>query len=205
MKRIPSRGIVAGAVCVALGILASSSFAKDEHAEGGAPPEMDDAAMAAWTAAATPGPQHAQLASYAGHWKTEVKSFWMDPNAPVVSVGTSDYTMELGGRVLVGVHKAEMMGMPFEGRSIDGFDNAKGNCWSIWLDNMGTSYMVSTGNISADGKTVTHTGSSWDPMAGKEVNYKMITRIVDANKHIFEMYAVDGKTETKQMEITYTR
>ncbi|MFN0151373.1 MAG: DUF1579 family protein [bacterium] len=223
MKLAHSRKIAVAALCLALGAFNTVSFAKDEHSHGkghgdhahgdhahgehagGAGHEMDPAAMEAWAAAATPGPQHAGLASRVGRWNAEVKSYWMDPNQPVVSAGTVEYSMELGGRVLNGAHKSEMMGMPFEGRSIDGYDNTKGSYWSIWLDNMGTGYMMCTGNFSADGKTGTFKGTSWDAMAGKEVTYKLITKIIDANKHVFEMYAIDGKNEIKQMEITYTR
>jgi len=210
MKLTSSRKIAVVALCFAFGAFATASLAKDEHAHGehaagGAEPGMSAADMEAMMAVASPGPPHAALASCVGNWKSEVKSYWMDPSQPVVSTGSVHFEMELGGRVLNGSFKGEMGGMPFEGHSLDGYDNAKGKYWSIWLDNMGTGYMLSTGTASADGKTITYTGTSWDPMQGKDVNYKMITKIVDANTRTFEMYAVEGHVETKQMEITYTR
>ena len=55
--------------------------------------------------------------------------------------------------------------MPMEGFSIDGYDNVKGEYFSLWLDNMGTGYMLSIGERSEDGKSVTYTGSMPDPMS----------------------------------------
>src|SRR3546814_6076856 len=55
--------------------------------------------MAAWQKAATPGPQHAQLAEhFAGTWDTK-QTMWMDPSAPpMVETGKSVDTAVLGGR-----------------------------------------------------------------------------------------------------------
>jgi hypothetical protein len=155
--------------------------------------------------AAAVGPQHEKMKAWVGTWKTEVSSFWMDPANPMKSTGTATFELDLDGRVLKGVHKGDMMGMPFEGRSIDGYDNVKGKHWNLWMDNMSTWPMMSWGGATADGKSISLTGSSWDPMMGKEQTFKMVSTNIDANKNRFEMYLVDGGKETKMMEIIYSR
>ncbi len=215
MKITNSRSIAVAAVCLTFGAFATVSSAKDEHPKtehpagehpsGAAEHPGNAGEMEKMMTLMAPGPQHAALAAMTGHWKTEVTSYWMDPKNPAVSVGTTDCAMDLGGRVLRSTHTSEMMGMPFEGRNIDGYDNAKGTYWSFWLDSMGTGYMLSTGSASADGKTITYTGTTFDPMMGKEMTYKLVTTIIDANKHTFDMYTMDGGAGTKVMAITYTR
>jgi hypothetical protein len=43
-------------------------------------------------------------------------------------------------------------------------------------------------------------------MTGKPAKIRTVTRIVDPNQHVYEMYAPDPKgNEFKMMEIVYTR
>jgi hypothetical protein len=98
-----------------------------------------------------------------------------------------------------------MMGSPFNGIGVTGYDNHTKKYVSTWMDSMGTALLVFEGTGSADGRTITQESRYDDPIKGP-VMWRSVTKIVDDNTHVFEMYATykEGKEE-KMMEITYTR
>lgn len=174
--------------------------------ETATPTAQEQAMMQEWMKLSAPGESHKILATMAGDWDMEVKS-WMAPTAtPKVTKGKSDAKMIMGGRFLTEEVKGEMMGMPFEGQSLCAYDNMKKKFISTWIDNMGTTIMFMEGTFDPATKTMTMTSTTYDPMAKKDVPVRTVTRILDDNKHVFEWYSPgpDGK-EFKGMEITYTR
>lgn len=193
-------GILAAAmlVCVA------SAYAADEKK----PPQMspeDKAMMDAYMKAGAPGPQHKQLASTTGTYDAKVKN-WGAPGAPPTEEsGTATRTMTLDGRVLAEEYHGTMMGTPFVGHGMQGFDNVSGKYWATWNDSMSTGLMVSEGTCDAN-NTCTFTGSWNDPVKKGPVKSRMVSRWTSPTTQVFEMYgpAPDGK-EMKMMEITYTK
>ena len=115
-------------------------------------PEMtpaQKAEMEAYMKAGTPGAPHQALASTAGSYDLKIKS-WHEPGGPAMEdTGTATRTMALGGRVLVEEVSSSMMGMPFTGHAMTGFDNVSGKYWSTWNDSMSTGIMVSEGTCDA--------------------------------------------------------
>ena len=173
-------------------------FAQDEGAE------MDPAMMKAWQEAMTPGPMHEMLATRVGTWKAEV-TMWMDPSQPPeTSEATTVTEAMLGGRYFKSTHTGSMMGMPFEGYEISGYDNVKKEFFNVWMDNMGTGIMVSTGTYDEATKTLTFTGQMTEPM-GTEMNVREVITAPDKDHSLFEMYVDMGGNEMKTMEIKYTR
>lgn len=161
--------------------------------------------MQKWMEYMTPGPMQEELSKMAGDW-TAHSTMWMQPGAePVKSEGSVSAEMIMGGRYLVMKHKGSMMGMPFEGMSIDGFDNASKTFNSIWIDNMGTGIMNSTGNASDDGKTISYVGSMVDPVTGEKMTVRQIIHMNDDGSVNFEMYMPHEGTEYKSMEIHFVR
>jgi hypothetical protein len=153
---------------------------------------------------ANPGPMHTLLDPLVGTWKTVNKS-WMGPGEPVVSEGTCERTWLLGGRFLQSKYSGMMEGMPFEGMEILGYDTKKKEYTSVWIDNMGTMMSVGSGQADQAGKVFTMTSTFDDPVSGKPVPFKMVTKVVDNNSHVFTMIGTrDGKDHT-EMEIAYTR
>ncbi len=153
----------------------------------------------------TPGAPHKLLAGMAGSWATKTKG-WMDPSKPPMeSAGTCEQKMILGGRFLQQEYNGEMMGSPFAGIGVTGYDNHTKKYVSTWMDSMGTGIYLFEGTASADGKTITQESHYDDPFRGP-MTWRSVTKIVDKNTHVFEMYGIDknGKEE-KMMEITYTR
>ncbi len=164
-----------------------------------------EAGQKAWMEYMTPGSMHEMMAESVGEWKTK-STFWMTPSAePMVMEGTATYEMILGGRYLKTDHTGTMMGMPFEGINLQGFDNATEKFTSVWFDNLGTGISVSTGIYDADKNSLFFTGSMIDPISGKDIEYKQIVKFIDDNHQVFEMYTEYEGKEYKSMEVEATR
>ena len=163
------------------------------------------AMMEVYQRLATPGEPHKSLARMAGSWSVKCKS-WMEPNKPPMeSTGTCEQKMILDGRYLQQEFTGEMMGSPFTGLGIIGYDNHTKKCVSTWIDSMSTGIYFFEGTASEDGKTITQESNYDDPVMGP-MKYRSVTRIVDENTLEFEMYGTDKRgKEEKMMEMTYTR
>ena len=171
-------------------------------------PMPDSAAMAkAWENYMTPGSMHKLLAEVVGKWDGEITT-WMGPNMPASEPAklTAEMNMLLGGRYLESVYKGNMMGMPFEGMSIVGYDNARKVFVSSWIDNMGSGIMNMEGTWDAAVQTINLKGTGTDPMSGNSMPVRETFKIVDDNTQVMEMFVPgpDGK-EFKTMEIKFTR
>jgi len=163
---------------------------------------QDQEAMKKWMDYMTPGEEHKAMAKMNGDWKYTSK-FWMAPEQePMTANGTAKCEMLLGGRYMQMKVNGNMMGMPFEGISINGYDNAAKQYQSSWIDNMGTSVMYLTG--TASGGVITMTGSMIDPMTSKNMIVRQTLRW-DGDKMIMEMYDTKDGVENKTMEITYSK
>ncbi len=163
------------------------------------------AEMEAYMQAGTPGEPHKALAATAGTYDMVVKS-WHEPGAPAVEdAGTAVRKMVLDGRVMVEEIQSTMMGMPFTGHSMIGYDNVTGKYWSTWTDSMSTGIMVSEGTCDAQ-HACTFTGSWNDPITKGPKTVRMTSRWTSPTTEVFEMHGPgrDGK-EMKMMEITYTK
>jgi hypothetical protein len=190
-------------VCVVLGA-ATTAFAADAPP---APTAEQKAMMEKMAKAATPGPQHQMLAKMAGDWNATLK-YQMDPAQPWQEEKSSSTISNLmDGRYSQEVTSGSMMGQPFSGMGITGYDNVTGRFVSTWIDNMGTGIMTSTGTADASGKVINWVGSMSDPMTGKISKSRMVTTITDDDHHTFEMYSVPpgAKKEMKTMVIEYSR
>ena len=188
--------------CLVLLIVASPVLAKEKKQAK----QMDQQAMMEmYQKLATPSEPHKQFESLAGTWTTQTKE-WMEPGKPPTeAAGSADMKMLLGGRFLQQDFTGEMMGQPYTGMGITGYDNLRKKYVSIWLDTMSTGSFVMEGTGSADGKTITLKGQHAEP-GGGHMTHRAIWKIVDNNTQTFDMYgAHQGGKEMKEVEITYTR
>jgi hypothetical protein len=154
---------------------------------------------------ATPGEPHRQLARLAGTWTTVTKE-WTAPGKPSSeSTGTAEMKMLLGDRFLQQEYSGQMMGQPFSGMSIDGYDNLRKKYVTTWMSTSGTGIMLMEGTGSDDGKTITLKGEHEDPEGGK-MQHRAVWKILDDDHQTFEMYAPhQGTKDMKILEITYER
>lgn len=121
-------------------------------------PMDEKAMMELWQKAATPGEPHKLFATLAGSWTTQTKE-WMEPGKPPSeSTGSADMKMLLDGRFLYQEYNSQMMGQPFSGVGIDGYDNITKKYVTAWIDTMGTGIFFMEGTASPDGKTSTTDG-----------------------------------------------
>ena len=180
----------------------SPALAKEKKHEKPMDPQ---AMMELWKKLAQPGEPHKLFASLAGSWTTQTKE-WMEPGKPPMeSAGTAETKMLLDGRFLYQEYNAQMMGQPFSGIGIDGYDNVTKKYVTAWIDTMGTGIFFMEGTASADGKTITLKGSHPEPGGGR-MTHRAVWKIVDNNTQTFDMYGTHhGGKEMKVLEITYSR
>jgi hypothetical protein len=197
---------LAGALLV---VTAATAMAQHDHGQpqgGQQPPPMDPAMMEAMTNAGKPGDAQKKLDVLIGTWDTKI-DMWMAPGGePTKSSGTSENKWIMGGRYMEQRYHGQFFGEPFEGVGYTGYDNVKKQYWGTWMDSMSTAMMMSTGSLSADGKTWTFKATMADPMTGKDSTSDEKITVVDADHHVMEMWGAgpDGKN-FKMMEITYSR
>ena len=93
---------------------------------------------------------------------------WMEPGKPPTeAAGSVEMKMLLDGRFLQQDFTGEMMGQPYTGIGITGYDNLNKKYVSIWLDTMGTAPFMMEGTGSADSKTISLKGQHAEPGGGK--------------------------------------
>jgi hypothetical protein len=98
-----------------------------------------------------------------------------------------------------------MMGAQFTGIGVTGYDNNTQKYVGTWMDSMSTGIFFFEGTADAQSRTITQYARYADPIKGP-VRWRSVTKIVDDNTHLFEMYITDkSDKEEKMMEITYTR
>ena len=196
------------------------SQAKDEK-KGAAPgqqptPEQMAEMMKKWQANATPGENHKHLEHFVGSWDLTTKMWMAGPDSPpTVSKGTAETKWILGKRYIQESLKAEMkmpgpdgkeMAMPFEGLGITGYDNFKKVYVGTWADDMGTQLLTMRGNYDPAKKTLAMYGEMDEPaMDVYGRMFKGVTRVIDKDNHVFEMYDLHVGENFKVMEIAYKR
>jgi Protein of unknown function (DUF1579) len=152
-----------------------------------------------------PNENHAFLKSFAGDWNV-TSTAWMQPGAPPsVSTSTSIGEIVLGGRYVMMKYAGTMFGQPFEGIQIIGYDNQQKKFASFWIDNMSTSFYLTSGTRDSTANTIDDTGLWPDPMGGSS-KIHAVTRLVSPDEFTYELYMVglDGK-EFKSLENRATR
>lgn len=198
-------GIAAVAFFCLIGSLAMSDDKKqpaDAAAMG-----MDPAMMEAWAKYMTPGEHHQRLESMAGKFKY-VNKWRMDPKQEWVSTeGDYEGEMIFGGKFLACSIRGDMMGQPFEGMGVLGYDNALKKHISGWIDNMGTGMMRSEGDCDSTGRIITFEGEMVDPMTNQPTKYKYVYNIESDDRFTMRWWSPDPATGElfESMVIEYTR
>lgn len=185
-------------------LFTSAVWAQDDDAPMQEVSEEQQAMMEAWTNAMTPGDEHAWLGEMAGTWNVE-STMWMEPGAdPMVTEGTVEREMILGGRVLRETFSSTMMGQPFEGVAHMGYDNVTGTYWVTWIDNMSTALYTGEGECNEERTLCTFELSGPDPMTGEVMSFGAETEYgenEETHTHVEER----GGEEVTTMEMVYTR
>jgi hypothetical protein len=99
-----------------------------------------------------------------------------------------------------------MMGMPFHGGGLVGYDNVKKKYTMLWVDEMSTQMMIADGTLDESAKTITYGCQVDCPYDNSKKTFKTVITLTDEDHHNFDMYEIgaSGK-KTKVMGIKYTR
>ena len=153
-----------------------------------------------------PGEFHDLLKQFIGTWTADVK-IWMNPNAPpVVTKGQASFKLIFDGRFLYGDFLGEFMGAPFKGINIMGYDNAKKEFVSMWIDNSSTGMVSAQGTYDPAEKKFHFKSSALDPFSGQVLEMREESYFASQDEYISVTYTrtKDGQ-EFKSMEMKYTR
>ena len=164
--------------------------------------------MKQWQVIAAPGKPHEALKPLEGKWSSVTKMWMAGPDSPATeSQGVAEYKWILGGRYLQETFEGRLMGMPYNGIGLLGYDNYKKKYTSCWVDSASTSMLTSEGLLDRTGKVLTFFGTMDEWLTGEhDKAVKYVFRIINDDKHVFEVHdlgIVDGdKENTKVIEIT---
>jgi hypothetical protein len=186
---------------LALALLITCSM----HAADSAP---DPAAVqAAMDLMSKTGPEHAILAKAVGEWDVQ-STMWMAPGAPpTVSKASATFTSVLDGRWIRQDFQGEMMGRPYVGQGMNGYDTLEKQYVTTWYDNISTPFTAMTGSSPDGGKTITYTSEMKHcPMTGGPIAMRHVLAWESADRMVYTMFSTPrGGSEQKGMELVYTR
>ena len=191
--------ILALAVSLAL---SPTVFAKEMKMD---PKKME--MMKLWQEASTPGKEHAVLKSLVGKWKVTTKSWESEKSKPEVTTGISTFKSILGGRFVQQDFKGSMMGMPYTGTVMIGYNNVSKKFESSWHDSMSTAIMNFQGTMDESTKVISEKGEFECPARKGPQKMRSEMKIIDKNNMTFVLYMpdMDSGDEYKTMEQVYKR
>jgi hypothetical protein len=184
------------------GSLVVPADAAEDGQEAGEPP--DPAAIAKLLAEfQSLAPEHENFKDMVGQWKIDAEYYWHNPEVPKRTQASASFKLLLGGRFVQHNFRDSVDGVPFEGIGIYGYDKMKNKFVGIWIDNMGTGMMHTTGEMDEAGNVVEH-GESAMPQATMKL--KMVSTPVKDDKFTYTMYRIlpDG-SEQRVMVLSYRR
>jgi hypothetical protein len=154
-----------------------------------------------------PGENHKPLDFFVGKWDTVTKMYMGGPGSQAMeSTGTTEVKWVLGKRYIQETHKGELMGMPYEGLGMIGYDNAKNLYVGSWYSNMSTEVLTYKGARDPSGKKFTYYGEMDEPMIkvfGRTVKY--VTTILSDDQYRLDVIDLHAGDDYKVIEIVYTR
>ena len=193
MKRLTYLGVAAAA-----SLSAAVALVAQDVQEASAPSPEALARMA-------PGPMHAKLEPLIGNWKLDGK--WrMTPDAPWTEFeATVEREWILGGRFVQETVASEFLGEPFEAIGVFGYDNTREEFTSLWLENMSTAIMTSTGTLK--GNTLTFEGVNANAMTGeKDCWSKSVVDLGNRDRQTYKGFGKDANgVEFQNLEMIAVR
>lgn len=156
--------------------------------------------------ATKPIKEHEWLQKLVGEWRTE--SEMMMPDGKTETSTGTESNKSLGGLWAFGEGKATTPGGPeMEYKTGLGYDVSFKEYRGFWVASMSSHLWKYTGELSADGKTMTLNCVGPDMVKdGQTANYRDVIEIIDENHRTMTSYGQDEKGEWQQfMKVSYTR
>jgi len=162
--------------------------------------------MSKWQAYMTPSVVHQELAKSEGLWDTE-NTMWMKPGEePVVTKGTMENKMILGGRYQQSKYTSTFNKMPMEGMGTLSYDNHTKEFTSTWIDNFGTGMMILKGKKDTSTGILHLRGEVTDIMTSEStMKVRETFTYIDENTQKMEMYFQYEGKEFLSMRIIFKR
>lgn len=164
--------------------------------------------MMAMASAAAPGPEHAQIAAWAGNWKVKLR-MRMGPEEPWLdSSGTATFTSLLEGRYLAQKLSCTMkfgdVEMPFESLEVLGFNNVTKEYEAWWFDTNSTTPLYTHG--TEVGGVIELRGTIKDMITPEGRPALFTHRAIDENHFFGEGWdTIPPAGLIKVVEVEYTR
>ncbi len=211
--RLLACGLVIGVASV---VLSTQVLSQDSGGMQPPSPEEMQAIMKAWKDTMTPGEHHKKLNHFVGSWTTTTKIWWGGPGTPATQTkGSAEVNWVLDGRYIMRQSTGEFMipdetgamkPVPVSHLGLTGYDNYRKMYVAYWADSMGTALLTMKGGVDPSGTVFTSYGEMDEPMlgvVGRMVKY--VTRIIDDDTHVFEIFDLHAADDYKVIEITYER
>ena len=166
----------------------------EEESGGGFP-------MPEWTKM---GKEHESFKKLAGEWDISQKMWMMPGQPPMESKAFSSSKLLWGGRFVEMDYRGDMMGTPFKGRLLMGFDRVDKKYVSVWMENL-SAYMSISYGTEKDG-VITYTMNDPDYMTGQKKKTQMQMKWVDDDTYTLTFVDDSGAGEPRTtMQMTYSR
>lgn len=156
-----------------------------------------------------PGPEHEVLAARVGEFDTRIL-YWMQPGGePMVFEGHASARLILGGRFLL--TEGQSGDGPYQvGKlSLLGFDRRAGKYTFSGYDTMGTYAVHAEGSYDAEARTLTFSGTDYDPIMQVTQEFDFVFHFEDADHSRMEVWFKDtshgNETPFKMVEVQSTR
>lgn len=148
---------------------------------------------------ANPGPEHRELAKYAGEWTVEIRLG--SAKSAAVYTGTSRHRMVAAGRFLLCEFDAKRDDEPAAGIFMLGIDRRHGEYTIQSMDSWGTYFVTARGKRKADSNVIKLYGTDDDPQMKsmgltKEFAYGL--DLTASNKFSIKVYMVDNRTPNRR-------
>ena len=162
--------------------------------------------MTRWLRASQPGAEHQRLDDLAGRYTVTIRAWLTHADQPPMQAeGEAEYRWVLGGRWLQQRLNSRLMGLPYEGLGMLGYDRTEEHYASYWQDSLSTATRSSFGEYDEQEMQLVMRGTAHDPATGAEdqpIRYEI--RFNDDNSHRFRAFDLsrpDG--QQLAMEILY--
>ena len=156
------------------------------------------------------GESHAVLANLAGEWD-EVVKMWPSPGAEaMVTAGRASAHTILDDRFLWLESDVSLPGQEAGSAILMGFDGRSGEFTSLSMDASATYWVTGRGTYDPPNRTITMSGTDYQPIIGHVQEYDFVMRLVDESTFVWEIWFKDemhtrGGPPHKMVEITFTR
>lgn len=151
-----------------------------------------------------PGPEHEVLRRLIGEWKVHSKVFPGPGAPPMESRGEAEGEAEYDGRFVELEADGEMMGQPWNGKYLLGYDRFKKHYTIAMWSNVTTAMNHGTGSYDDASKTITYDARMDDAHGDRPTKFAI--RFNADGTHVIEAYdTVPGMGQIRVMEAVFTK